>query len=105
VDITRELSAPYVKTGSASKPADESQVVAVASAAQELKKRFIEHVLANTEDVGNRFAEEARKIFYKETPDRAIRGTASGEEVLEMKEEGLDIMAIPGPIAFPEKLH
>ena len=105
VEICRQPSAPYVNTRSGSKPADESQMVSVANAAQELKKKFIEHVLSNTEDVGLRFPEEARRIYYKEAPERAIRGTASGQEVSELKEEGIDVMAIPGASALPEKLH
>ena len=105
VDITRQLSAPYVNTLSGSKQADESQIVSVANAAQELKKKFIEHVLSNTEDVGQRFPDEARRIFYKEAPERAIRGTASSQEVGELKEEGIDVMAIPVTPRLPEKLH
>jgi hypothetical protein len=105
VEVARQLSAPYVNTRSGSKPAEESQMVAVANAAQELRKKFIEHVLSNTEDVGHRFPEEARRIFYKEAPERAIRGTASSQEVGELKEEGIDVMAIPGTPALPEKLH
>ena len=105
VEVARQLSAPYVNTRSGSTPADESQMVPVANAAQELKKKFIEHVLSNTEDVGQRFPEEARRIFYKEAPERAIRGTASSQEVGELKEEGIDVMAIPGTPPLPEKLH
>ena len=104
VDITRELSAPYVKTGSDSTPVNASAAVSVTNAAEELKKKFIEHVLSNTEDVGRRFPEEARKIFYREAPERAIRGTASGQEVSELKEEGIAVMAIPA-LTSPDKLH
>lgn len=104
IDITRELSAPYVKTGSERVPVDASPPISVTNAAQELKKKFIEHVLSNTENVGRRFPEEARKIFYREAPERAIRGTASGQEVSELKEEGIDVMAIPAP-SLPDKLH
>ena len=105
VDITRQLSAPFVKTRSAATQADNSHLLSVANAAEEIKKKFIEHVLSSTEDVGSGFPEEARRIFYKETPERAIRGTASGQEVRDLKEEGIDVMAIPGPTALPEKLH
>ena len=105
VEVTRQLSAPYVNTRSSGNQADESQMVSVANAAQELRKKFIEHVLSNTEDVGHRFPEEARRIFYKEAPERAIRGTASSQEVGQLKEEGIDVMAIPGAPALPEKLH
>jgi len=105
VEITRQLSAPFVKTSSVATQADPSQTLSVANAAAELKRKFIEHVLSATEDVGSRFPEEARRIFYRETPERAIRGTASGQEVRELKEEGIDVMAIPGHAALPEKLH
>jgi hypothetical protein len=105
VEVTRQLSAPYVNTRSSGNQADESHMVSVANAARELKKKFIEHVLSSTEDVGQRFPEEARRIFYKEAPERAIRGTASSREVGELKEEGIDVMAIPGTLTFPEKLH
>jgi hypothetical protein len=104
VDITRELSAPYVKSGADSIPVEASAAISVTNAAHELKKKFIEHVLSNTENVGRRFPEEARRIFYKEAPERAIRGTASGKEVSELKEEGIDVMAIPAP-SLPDKLH
>lgn len=105
VEVTRQLSAPYVNTRSSGNQADETHMVSVANAAQELKKKFIEHVLSSTEDVGQRFPEEARRIFYKEAPERAIRGTASSQEVGELKEEGIDVMAIPGTLTLPEKLH
>ncbi|HEX4985481.1 MAG TPA: DUF1178 family protein [Burkholderiales bacterium] len=109
VDITRQPSAPYVSTRVASRAdapkAGGEETVSVVNAAQELKRKFVEHVLNSTEDVGPRFAEEARRIFYKEVPARAIRGTASGQEVRELKEEGVDVMAIPVTPALPEKLH
>ena len=105
VEVARQLSAPYVNTRSGGKGADEAHVVTVANAAHDLRKKFIEHVLNNTEDVGRRFPEEARRIFYKEAPERAIRGTASSQEVGELTQEGIDVMAIPGTPALPGKLH
>ncbi len=50
---------------------------------------------ASSEDVGARFPEEARKIHYREVEQRAIRGTASMDEVRELVEEGVEIMALP----------
>ncbi len=104
-EIARQLSAPHVNTRSGGNQGEQSQLVSVANAAHELKKKFIEHVLSSTEDVGHRFPEEARKIFYKESPERAIRGSASSQEVGQLKEEGIDVIAIPGVPAVPEKLH
>lgn len=54
------------------------------------------HVVANTEDVGGKFAEEARKIHYGETEERAIRGKASLAEAVELHEEGIGVMPLPG---------
>ncbi len=48
-----------------------------------------------SEDVGDRFPEEARKIHYREVGQRAIRGTASLDEARALVEEGVEIMAIP----------
>jgi len=104
VDITRQLSAPFVRTRSVRND-EAAQPIPVANAARELKKKFIEYVLSSTQDVGQRFPEEARRIFYKEAPERAIRGTASGQEVSELRDEGIDVMAVPGTLSLPEKLH
>lgn len=51
--------------------------------------------LANTEDVGDRFAEEARRIHYGEAEERGIRGRASTEEARALVEEGIEVLALP----------
>jgi hypothetical protein len=104
LDIARQLSAPYVSTR-ASEPSQEPQSVMVANAARLLHKKFIEYVLQNTEDVGRHFPDEARRIFYKEVAERAIRGTASMKEVIELKEEGIDVLAVSGIPVPPKTLH
>lgn len=48
----------------------------------------------NTEDVGSRFAEEARRIHHGEAKERGIRGQASGEEVRQLVEEGVSILPL-----------
>jgi hypothetical protein len=57
----------------------------------------VRQMLANTEDVGARFAEEARRIHYGETPTRGIRGEASAEERAALHDEGIEVMSIPVP--------
>jgi hypothetical protein len=54
-----------------------------------------QHVRANAEDVGATFAEEARKIHYGETDERAIYGVASPNEALELHEEGIAVLPLP----------
>lgn len=60
-----------------------------------LLREFRRAVLANAEDVGGRFPEEARKIHYGEAKVRGISGTASGEEAQSLIEEGIEIMMLP----------
>jgi hypothetical protein len=55
----------------------------------------LREIVRNTEDVGERFPEEARKIHYDEVPQRAIRGTATAEEARELADEGVDFAPIP----------
>ena len=57
----------------------------------------VRHVLAHTEDVGPRFAEEARRIHYHEAPERTIRGVASVDECAALQEEGIDVLRLPRP--------
>jgi hypothetical protein len=52
-------------------------------------------IISKTEDVGNQFAQEARKIHYKETPERSIRGQATADETAELREEGIDVLPLP----------
>jgi hypothetical protein len=59
--------------------------------------RIIDYILTHTEDVGNSFAEEARKIHYQETPQRSIRGVATRTETEELREEGIQVFLVPIP--------
>lgn len=102
--IARQLSAPYVSTGKRA-PAQKAAPVSVANSAAMLREKFMEFVLKNTEDVGGRFPEEARRMHYKEAEQRAIRGSASPEEVSALREEGIDVMPVPALPAGPDKLH
>ena len=58
---------------------------------------MVRHVMANTEDVGPKFAEEARKIHYGEREARHIRGQATRDETEALIDEGIDVMALPVP--------
>ncbi len=53
------------------------------------------HIVANSEDVGERFPEEARRIHYEEAPKRSIRGMASKDEAAELRDEGIEVMPVP----------
>jgi hypothetical protein len=60
-------------------------------ALQELRR----HVETNCDYVGERFAEEARRIHYGETDPRGIYGEASPDDAAGLAEEGIEVSRIP----------
>lgn len=65
----------------------------------------VRHVMDNTEDVGERFPEEARRIHYGEAQERGIRGRASREDADALRDEGIEILAVPMPPALKGPLQ
>ena len=52
-------------------------------------------LMGRSEDVGNSFADEARKIHYKESPERSIRGQTTLDEAEALRDEGIEVLAVP----------
>lgn len=61
----------------------------------ELAREIRDHVTKTADNVGENFAEEARKIHYEEAEPRGIYGKATPEEARELNEEGIDVHALP----------
>ena len=98
--IVRMPSAPRLNFGAASPETPTASAPAVPDPATVVQARWMQmvrHVLAHTEDVGERFAAEARRIHYGETPDRGIRGQASADEREALREEGIEVHPLPIP--------
>ncbi|MEJ5991211.1 DUF1178 family protein [Ramlibacter sp. PS3R-8] len=99
--VTKLPSAPRLNLGAsqpaASVPAKHEVVSAPNAQLQAAWLQLVQKVMANTEDVGERFAEEARKIHYGETEERGIRGQASKEETESLLEEGISVLPLPIP--------
>jgi hypothetical protein len=57
----------------------------------------VREMMARTEDVGPRFAEEARRIHYGEKPERGIRGKATEAERAALQDEGIETFSLPIP--------
>jgi hypothetical protein len=107
-DITKLPTAPRLNVSNARDPA--SEVVAApaspeAVTMQSMWLRAVQHVMANTVDVGERFAEEARRIHYGEVQERAIRGQTTREDALALQEEGIEVMALPVPAAIKGRIQ
>lgn len=111
-DISKRLSAPRLNLSGA-RPTEtppvsiESNPAAHASPAemQAAWLKLVRHVMANTVDVGDKFAEEARKIHYGEAEQKQIRGQVSAEETRELLEEGIPVMPLPVPEALKGPLQ
>ena len=59
--------------------------------------RQLSEMATNSEDVAERFPEEARRIHYGEAEERNIRGQATLTETRELLEEGIAVMPLPFP--------
>jgi hypothetical protein len=111
-NVVRRPSASYFNTGALEKPRRAKQQAPgtampqqYANMSPEIIAKVIEHIVKNTEDVGNKFPEEARKIHYRESPERHIRGTASMRDVESLRDEGIDVMPLPVPAHLITKPH
>ena len=62
-------------------------------------------LMGKSEDVGSSFAEEARKIHYKEAPERSIRGQTTLDEAESLRDEGIEVLAVPMMPAFKNTLQ
>jgi hypothetical protein len=94
-DVQRAPSAPRLNLGSDSSP--RALLPALLS--------HLRRMVSEAEDVGSRFASEARKIHHDEAPARSIRGTATREERRELEQEGIDTLTIPALPALTETLQ
>ena len=106
--ISRLPNAPYVNT--AEKPAEPAQPTKgvphqYANVGAELLAKLVDKVIETTVDVGRAFPEEARKIHYGEAPERQIRGVASTKEVEALRDEGIEVVALPVPPHRLSKTH
>lgn len=90
-NVRRLPSAPYVQTSSHASPS--AAVTPTAMAARVIDA--LRSAAAKSEDVGERFAEEARRIHYGDSEERAIRGKADRAEMIELIEEGIPVLPVP----------
>lgn len=111
-DVVKGLSAPRLarksNTGASVVPStvQDEQVasLSVPVAGNDLKRvqqawlAFSRHVVANTEDVGNTFADVARQMHEGEVQERPIRGTATSDERKALADDGIDVL----PLLLPE---
>ena len=107
-DVRRLPSAPRLNLGAAAPPrAAEPQTLAL-PAPDDLQAqwlRAVRQMIAHTEDGGERFAVEARRIHYGEVAQRGIRGQATPDDAEALREEGIEVMSLPLPPALKGPLQ
>ncbi|KKB78378.1 hypothetical protein VW35_12165 [Devosia soli] len=62
---------------------------------REMLREYRKKVVTEADYVGERFAEEARKIHFEEAEARGIYGEATRDEVMGLIEDGVDFLPLP----------
>lgn len=98
-EITRLPSGPRIvgAVGDAAPAAEASAGDESLAAVERQLREALRAYARNSENVGERFPEEARRIHYKEAPARSIRGVASAEETHELLDEGIVVLPLLVP--------
>jgi hypothetical protein len=79
-------------------PEEKAPVAMLSPQEQELRKKLKElrdHLTQNSDNVGPKFPEEARKMHYGEIEHRSIYGEASADEAKALAEEGIPFHPLP----------
>jgi hypothetical protein len=92
--IEKSLMAPSVVTARKRESVRVAAHVAEADM-QEMMRKLRKHLTENAEHVGDRFAEEARRIHYDEAEKRGIYGEATSDDVRALLEEGIEFHPLP----------
>ena len=92
--------APRSSTSASSQTLPAGAAQADPQALQQAWMQAVQHVIANTDDVGGQFAEEARRMHYGEAKERPIRGEATVDEAAALRDEGIEIAVLPLPAAM-----
>lgn len=90
-DVQKSLMAPRVSTSKTHKGALTAPAHPAEQALAEMRKK----VEANSEYVGPKFADEARKMHLGDAPERAIYGEAKMEDAKKLIEDGVPVMPLP----------
>lgn len=96
VKVSKAPMAPHIASGRRDQ-APEERAQEVARQILQAVGKLREQVEENCEDVGDQFAEEARRIHYGEAEKRGIYGDATDDEAADLDEEGIEFTRLPWP--------
>ena len=95
VNVDKALMAPSVSTARSKEASVQLAMNTTQKTAMEQLRQAVKTIRDNSEDVGERFPEEARKIHYGESEERGIIGQAKPDEVKSLLEEGVGVAPLP----------
>ena len=92
--VSKALMAPAVARSGSEKMSLSSGHPDIAKF-RELLRAYRQKVVSEADYVGDKFAEEARKIHFEEVEARGIYGEATRDEVIALAEEGIEFAPLP----------
>jgi hypothetical protein len=109
-EVHKRLSAPRLNLGGRDiapatvAPSPENVPVSAADL-QAAWLKASRRIMAEVEDVGSRFAQEARSMHYGDAPERPIRGQSNMQETVQLLKEGIPVLPLAVPDAAKETLQ
>lgn len=94
-EVEKALMIPAVATSRAKEKKQQIMKNAAQQEAMKTIQKMVTEVKENSENVGDKFPEEARKMHYGESDNRGIYGKASQDEVRDLVDEGITVTPLP----------
>jgi hypothetical protein len=99
--VSKAIMAPAIVGGEKRRKREEAPAAPVAllderqQRLREIARQLRQEIIANSDDFGAKFPEEARAIHDGDAPARSIRGQATAEEARALIEDGVGVLPLP----------
>ena len=99
-EVSKSIMAPNIgaKSNSRTKSQNLNKEVSLSTPStvtEKAIKEFRQHIEKSSENVGSKFATEARKMHLGEAPERSIYGESTIKEAKDLIDEGISVVPLP----------
>lgn len=101
--VEKAIMAPNVST-SRKREATNEKRAKIGAMVNDVANKIRKEIENNCDDVGDKFADEARAIHYGEKPERGIYGSATAKDAAALREEGVGIAPLPDALVPSKKI-